>query len=272
MPDNDERLCFYVPGKPGIIDLVINRDGQTVGMYSGETLEQVARRYPGAQLAPLDRVHAESCAMFRSPPVEITEEKFQEMLEVLPPKGWVNHGRTETFKLAEHTYGPITAIFCRIGEKYYTLKDDSSTPHDTIVAMVTAVAQPDPAPTNTALELIYRHTPPEYRSVIDGKKFIPVLRTGEGTCLVTLTGLTDAEIADKLPYAVKAEARQLGKDAHARRLGAAPVLDKRCMDLVRDLNPSGEIGAGHTSIILEKWLNGWHAANAATSPSYEPYK
>src|SRR5208337_362410 len=206
----------------------------------------------------------------RGPPVEITEEKFQEMLEVLPPKNWVNRGRTETFKLAEHTYGPITAIFCRIGDKHYTLEDDVSTPHDAIVAMVTAAAQRDPA--STALELIYRHTPPEYRSVIDGKKFILVLRAGEGTCLVTLTGLTDAEIADKLPYAVRAEARQLGKDAHAQRLSAAPALDKRCMDLVRDLNPSGEIGAGHTSIILEEWLNGWHAANAATPHSDEPHQ
>ncbi len=45
------------------------------------------------------------------------------------------------------------------------------------------------------LNIIYRHTHRDYR----------------GTCLVNLDHLTDAEIADKLPYSLKLEAERLAK-------------------------------------------------------------
>jgi hypothetical protein len=123
---------------------------------------------------------------------------------------------------------------------------------------------------NKQLDLIYRHTPDEYRSVIDGKKCILILRPGEGTCLVSLTNLTPDELAHKLTDAVKAEARQLGRQAHAEGIGAAPSLDRRCMALVADMNPSGEIGAGYTSIIFEAWSCGWHEANTADAAAESP--
>jgi hypothetical protein len=141
MPMPDDTLCFYVPDKPGIIDIAAERDGEIVGLYSGETIEQMAVRYPSAQLGKLAEVEAASRAMFRSPPAEITKEHFHKVLEVLPPVDWTDRGHAETFKLAERTYGPITAIFCRLGEKYFALSDDIATPHNTIVAMVLAFAE-----------------------------------------------------------------------------------------------------------------------------------
>jgi hypothetical protein len=123
---------------------------------------------------------------------------------------------------------------------------------------------------NKQLDLIYRHTPDEYRSIINGSKCILVLRPGEGTCLVSLTSLTPHEVAHKLTGAVKAEARELGRQTHAAGIAAAPRLDPRCMALIADMNPSGEIGAGFTSTIFEAWSRGWHAANAADIAADRP--
>jgi hypothetical protein len=268
---HDDTPCFYVPDKPGIIDIAAERDGKTVGLHSGETIEQVAVRYPGVQLGKLGEVQAASRAMFRHPPVEITKEQFHKMLDVLPPVGWTNRGHAETFKLSERTYGPITAIFCRLGERYFTLSDDIAMPHDAIVVLVTAVANSlQVSPMNKRLDLIYRHTPPDYRSIIDGEKFILMLREGEGTCLVQLSTLPEKEVANRLPRAVKAEALELGRQAHAAGIAAAPSLDARCMALVNDMNPSGEIGAGFTSIVFEAWSRGWHLANTDDAATDNP--
>jgi hypothetical protein len=97
MPMPDDTLCFYVPDKPGIIDIAAERDGKTVGLYSGETIEQMAARYPGVRLGKLREIETASRAMFRSPPAEITKEHFHKMLEVLPPVAWTNRGHAETF-------------------------------------------------------------------------------------------------------------------------------------------------------------------------------
>lgn len=63
------------------------------------------------------------------------------------------------------------------------------------------------------LALIYRHTHRDYKGNLNGERNILTLRQG-GTTLVPLSALTDAEIADKLPYAIKKEAeRKTAKEA-----------------------------------------------------------
>ena len=56
MQINDATPVFYVPGRSGIVDVAIIRDGARVGGYSGETIEQLAIRYPGVQLGELGPV------------------------------------------------------------------------------------------------------------------------------------------------------------------------------------------------------------------------
>ena len=130
----DEQKVFYQPGKPGIIDVAIERNGVLTGGYSGETLEAVQVRYPGAMIGELGPVCAASEEMFKSKPARITEERFIEMLEVLPPVGWVRRDGCESFKLSERTSGNITAIFARIGADYFEMQDSIFTKHDAIIA------------------------------------------------------------------------------------------------------------------------------------------
>lgn len=130
---NDNDPVFYVPGRAGIIDLAINRDGVLRGAYSNETLEEMAKRHPGVQVGELGPVAAASEDMFRHPPRAISEDRFIEMLEVLPPEDWQRGAGAESFKLMERTSGSITAIFCRIGDRYFELSDSFTLSHNEIV-------------------------------------------------------------------------------------------------------------------------------------------
>jgi Protein of unknown function (DUF1419) len=73
---------------------------------------------------------------FKSEPVEITEERWDEMLGVLPPVGWKNDGTHESFKISERTAGSITAIFVRIKDRYFELSDTITLPHRDCVERV----------------------------------------------------------------------------------------------------------------------------------------
>lgn len=56
--------------------------------------------------------------------MEITYDRYTEMLEVLPPMFW----RGSTFFLSELTCYNISAFFCKWGDKYYTSQQRRDTP------------------------------------------------------------------------------------------------------------------------------------------------
>lgn len=63
----------------------------------------------------------------RDPATEITEEKFTEMLCVLPPLKWETGrgGDFESFLLSEFTSGVFTQQYARHGETYWTKTVDA---------------------------------------------------------------------------------------------------------------------------------------------------
>lgn len=140
----DSDLFFYVPGGFTCVDQARKVDDAYVGYFSGETLEQLNVRYPGAVLCDYatmkPQIDAAMAANFVRPPVEITKEQFWDALEVLPPLDWRNDGVSESFKLRELTCGSYTNIYARIGEKYFNLADDVSTPHAFIINKCQQVA------------------------------------------------------------------------------------------------------------------------------------
>jgi hypothetical protein len=126
--------CFYAPGSTSIIDLAT---ADNLGMYSGETLEQIQVRYPGAQLMELETAYAMAEKArhdkYVHGPREITEERFNEMLCVLPPEDWRRSAGAQSFKMSEHQTGYFTAIFCEIGSRFFELCDDCRNSHEWIV-------------------------------------------------------------------------------------------------------------------------------------------
>ena len=92
----------------------------------------------GSALAilPLDDAWQRYENQFKSEPVEITEERWHEMLGVLPPMAWTSDSTGESFKISERTAGSITAIFVRIRDRYFELSDTCTLPHRECISRV----------------------------------------------------------------------------------------------------------------------------------------
>jgi hypothetical protein len=77
--------CYAIPGEESIIDVIHPVTGLTV--YCHETLEQIQLRYPGAIRMTVDAFCEQKAARQHRPITwePITEEKYYEMFEVLPP-------------------------------------------------------------------------------------------------------------------------------------------------------------------------------------------
>jgi len=132
---------FYTPANgilvPQIIDEAkINPQGAYIGVYSGETLEQVAARYPGAQLGECDEIVATREAMMKTDPVEITEDQYVAMLEVLPPEDFKFDAFGTSFKMSEYFSGRITNIYATYDNRYFMLTDVASLPHSEIIEKI----------------------------------------------------------------------------------------------------------------------------------------
>ena len=80
---------------------------------------------------------------FRSPPIEITEEKWMEMLCVLPPEDWCKHSGGESFKLMEYTYADITGIYAIVDGRHWHMADSANMPHVEIVARIRGKIEAD---------------------------------------------------------------------------------------------------------------------------------
>lgn len=114
--------------------------------YTGKTAEQFAAE--GYDVLNdeqfdelLERYQNGLCGRWK----EVTEEEFNEQLNVLPPIGWNGSG----FWMSEFTYGDVTAYYQRFGGRYYTSLQRSTTPRgeilDSLSRYIESAAQPEPA-------------------------------------------------------------------------------------------------------------------------------
>jgi hypothetical protein len=125
---------------------MIDDDGKS--SICKESLEQVQLRFPGAEIWDFDKAIelkvAHDRAKYSSPPTEISEERWIEMLEVLPPMKWRGKYGSESFMISEALTFDIRSIFCRIGNRYFELCDTDTLTHDQIVEkctpLLTAIA------------------------------------------------------------------------------------------------------------------------------------
>ncbi|PXW47915.1 uncharacterized protein DUF1419 [Grimontella sp. AG753] len=151
------ELYFYVPGKCNPQDVAIIPAGCMYddstpaadiyrGAYSGKSLEEYKAEYPSILLLTWEEVEEHANEAARLPVSEITEEKYQEMLEVLPPMNWCNLGETASFMLMEMYSGNVTDIFSKIRVapnefRYFRLRDLCTLTHSEIIERCTAFMQ-----------------------------------------------------------------------------------------------------------------------------------
>lgn len=107
----------FVQGPMICIDIVNPETGRSA--VNHETLDEIRLRYPGAEIAEFHSWAAAKERALCTEPVEITEDRFMEMLEVLPPQNWQRGKGCESFELSEHFSGRVTSIFCRFGPEYF---------------------------------------------------------------------------------------------------------------------------------------------------------
>ena len=130
--------CFYEPGSHSIIDIAVLVEGVWRSQINNEDINQIRARYPKVEFGDFDQIYKRAENSYKSDPVEITEAQYIEALEVLPPVGWTSAKGVESFKMSERLYGLITAIYTRIGKRYFTFNDKISLPADQIADRVFA--------------------------------------------------------------------------------------------------------------------------------------
>ena len=107
---------YYSAAAGRLIDGV-NADGS--GEYSKLPYEALKARDPDIERLPFEEGWRRYCARAIKAPWEITETRFQEMLNIMPPMKWTG----STFMMGSKLRGDITHIFCRIGSRYFEMQD-----------------------------------------------------------------------------------------------------------------------------------------------------
>lgn len=115
--------------------------GQYVGGYSKRTLDQFKDECgPNVSIMEFDEGYAlyqaAQEAKYIGPVKQITQERFEYLLECLPPVNWIRINGTESFKFMERLSGDITYIVARIGGGFYEFNDKISLSHDVIIAKI----------------------------------------------------------------------------------------------------------------------------------------
>lgn len=123
--------CIYDPSNDRIIDVIpAGSDGAAWFATHGNKYGD------GLIVLPRDEAQRRYEDSFKSDPVEITEDKWHEMLGCLPPVGWKRDASGESFKMSERTAGAVTGIYVRVGTRFFMFYDDIRMPHPECLAKV----------------------------------------------------------------------------------------------------------------------------------------
>ncbi len=131
------KLVFYQEGDLTIIDTCDNKTAKS--NFLKEDINQIRLRYPKAVIVPfewaIEQINEAAKEKFRLLiPIEITKERYSEMLECLPPVQWTRSDDGESFKMAERTFGDITACFVKKNDKFFEMMGRVSTPHTQLLS------------------------------------------------------------------------------------------------------------------------------------------
>ncbi|MEQ1696164.1 MAG: hypothetical protein ABL901_10045 [Hyphomicrobiaceae bacterium] len=119
----DNRPCVFNTRTNSVIDYLHK------GESNEAALVRLAEYGPDLVVLPIDDAWQRHEDAAKSPPVEITEERWHEMLNVLPPVAWHRTSDGESFKISERTTGLITAIFVQLNGRFFEFSDSIRTPH-----------------------------------------------------------------------------------------------------------------------------------------------
>jgi hypothetical protein len=119
---NRKQQAFAEPGAHNLIDIINPQTG--LSSINGETLEQVRKRYPTAEVVDVDEWCQKKAEGQDSKIewIETTEEKYYEMLGVLPP-AWLTQDSFLVGEPYDHhavSGAPRFAAYIHFGKRYLT--------------------------------------------------------------------------------------------------------------------------------------------------------
>lgn len=124
---------------PRVIDgVMIDDAGVQRGLYSGETLDELAQRYPEPKVTTIDHYMAVHNAALRTDPRETTEEAYFEALDCLPPLDWTRAKGVESFKMEERFSANMTTIYAKHAGRYWSFMDCDDLSADEIADKILA--------------------------------------------------------------------------------------------------------------------------------------
>jgi hypothetical protein len=89
----------------------------------------------------LDAIIRDAERNLRTKPARITQARFWDYLECLPPCRWHNHRGVELFHVSERLTGDLVQWCARIGDQHFGWTDFASAKSDDLAAMVAEAAK-----------------------------------------------------------------------------------------------------------------------------------
>lgn len=124
------------PGSVGQMAYLVDGIYRNVASAEGLTLEQLNADGGAYELIPSHEVWERLTNGYVAPVKEIDAERFNDMLEILPPLDWHIGDYYQSFKMAEMLCGNVTSIFAKSGDRYFELSDRVTLTHQEIIKRV----------------------------------------------------------------------------------------------------------------------------------------
>ena len=126
----DSLATVYIEGETHI-RAFLTQKGRTEG---GKTVAQVKAEKPKKTVLVLPlgevmtRIETAQNSAYFIPWHEITEERHDEMLNVLPPEKWERVGDVRIFRMSEYYTSDITSHYAQVGDRYFAGRFRTSGP------------------------------------------------------------------------------------------------------------------------------------------------
>lgn len=128
------KVFFCPTEKYGSALDAVRPDGR--GLYSGKTLDEFIFEYGDVTIVDQEVAIQHDRNRRITTPVEISEERFHDMLNCLPPSKWRRFGGAESFHISERITYDIVDWFVSIGGKFYSFADTDSLSAEEVVNRV----------------------------------------------------------------------------------------------------------------------------------------
>ena len=131
----------------GRIYTFLDRNGRS--FWGGETLEEMRAQgrisdqaYALPTIEALELEEQSQRQRYCTGPRRITQERYEELLNCLPPERWIRGVGYGSFRLSERLTGAIATFCVRIGDSFYSLNEHEDTSHGELMQACMAFDAP----------------------------------------------------------------------------------------------------------------------------------